>query len=182
MKLLPYILSSVQQNTVHQMTTANGTDKAIQSMNPLSQVVSPTRIGYYEDMDCHEYAVLEQTTPLQQSSLEVTTDASVSLTTSAEHDYVLLNRPEKQLNQKPSTDVAKQKREGASVCVHKLNGTLAAYSTLEPELGSTVPTNLDDYSKLNHHDYQRVLPDPDSDYDRTFAGSVFNAYAWTNHT
>lgn len=172
----------MQQNTVHQMSTANGTDRTVQSINPLSQIVSPTVVGYYEDMDCHEYAVLEQTTSLQLSSPEVTTGPSVSLTTSADHDYVLLNRPEKQLNQKPSTDVTKHKREGASACVHKLNGIVAGYATLEPEPGSAVPTNPEDYSELNLHDYQRVLPDPDSDYDRTFAGSVFNAYAWTNHT
>ena len=162
------------------MSTANGTERTVQSINPLSQMVSPTMVGYYEDMDCHDYAVLEQTTSLQLSSPEV--GPSVSLTTSADQHYVLLNRPEKQLNQKPSTDVTKHKREDASACVHKLNGTVAGYATLEPEPVPAVPANPEDYSKLNLHDYQRVLPDQDSDYDRTFAGSVFNAYAWTNHT
>jgi hypothetical protein len=269
---------SAQRITVHPMTTHNGTDRPIQSINPLSQVVSRTVIGYYEDVDdCHEYAVLEQTTPLQQSS-QVATDLNASLTTSADHDYVLLDRPEKQFNQQPPTDVTKQKWEGTCVheapklngtvegyatlepparamvpkkegtcgppklngtvegysilepqagatvhkkegtCVHeasKLNGTVEGYATLEPQAGATVPTtegacvhvvppklngtvegysilkpepgttvpaNPGDYSKLNHHDYQRVLPNPDSDYDRTFAGGLFDAFSWTNHT
>lgn len=53
----------------------------------------------------------------------------------------------------------------------------AEYATLEPGLGNvtSVPDPLE-YSHLTtgqevHHDYQRVLPDPNSDYDRTFANS-----------
>ena len=135
-------------------------------------------------MDAHEYAVLEETSLSAQSPGAITV-LSVTSGNSSSHGYFILERPHQHLNtrqqQSAQTMTVKEGLSVGDLDPEALYSTLdhpeAEYATLEPELGNvTSVPDLLEYSHLTtgqevHHDYQRVLPDPNSDYDRTFANS-----------
>ena len=151
----------------------------VHSTNPITSTVSsPLETSYYEDVDAHAYAILEHSSVSDQSPRGITV-LSVTSGASSNHDYFVLNHPHKQ------NTPEKRGEEGFTAgeldpegLYSTLDHTEAEYATLEPEPGNvtSVPDTLD-YSHLEtgqdeRHDYQRVMPDPNSDYDRTFANSL----------
>ena len=134
----------------------------VNSVNPLS---SSPGTCHYEDIDSHDYAVLEQTLPPQQSPRgEAGSQSSVCLTTEG-HKYAVLTCPERM------HDTVSTGKESSGNCIPDAGlNTTPEYATLEPDPGIVAPASVE-YSKLYtcNHDYQCVRPDPSSGYDRTFA-------------
>lgn len=185
------VISSPQHNT------------HIQSTNLFAPVISSHNTSYYEDMENHDYAVLEQAS-LPRQSLREGTSLSSTGATSTGHENIFLNPLEKTVNiQQPST--AKDRLEltsmteqdlGLGDCNHEglyssLNNHMRPeYATLEPDCdvsSSSVPTsNSGDYSQVScrplQHEYQHVLPDSNGGYDRTFTSSFSTTYSKTNHS
>lgn len=143
---------------------------AVNSVNPLASSHSPpdTYACYYEDIDSHEYAVLEQTLSLPPNpQREARSQSNVCLSSTAVHQYAILTGP---LGRMPDIVMTTQRDNFSNSIPDTRPGTIPDYATLEPEQGVVTPASVE-YSKLytSNHDYQRVLPDPSFGYDRTFA-------------
>ena len=177
-------------------------DTPIHSFNPLSTLLSANSGNdIYEDIDLsHEYAVLEHSggcalsrtvpgqTPPVQSPREATSVSSLS-ETSSKHEYSFLDHQP----QKHTTEISSERKiqEGygetsfSALDPYSSLNAESEYAILEPEPGLGVQKpEPGDYATLEqdcdinlHHDYQRVMPDPSSDYDRTFANSTSGSFS-----
>ena len=154
----------------------------IHSTNPLTPIVSYRDTGYYEDVGDHEYAVLEPHSLPEQSSggLTVLSDTSA---VSTEHEYFFLDHLQKESNIQlggVTQEVMNLGDLGSEGLYSSLDNPHHEYAVLELESGNgALVPDPGEYSHLQEttgrylvHDYQRVLPVPSTDYDRTFSNNI----------
>ena len=151
----------------------------IHSTNP---IVTHHDTGYYEDVDTHQYAVLEPIPLPEQRPRELTL---LSDTSAASTDHGYFYTDHSLTTRQHSVGVTREDETLGHIDLDpeglysRVDNAGPEYATLEPEPGNeTSVANPAKYSHLHdttgqhlHHDYQRMLPYPSIDYDRTFASS-----------